>query len=109
MQSKSDATLAELSTFIKSTFTVQDRVITSLKEEQEALDEKMDNILDQVQTQMQLMTNLLTEFKTTLVGAAAAHSKFQTSDQHPMAVNCLSDDANSFGTQPIPLEVIGDQ
>ena len=73
VQSKSNAILAEFLIFINSTFTVQDRVITSLKEGKEALDEKMDKISDQVQTQMQLMTSLLTEFKTTMIGVAAAH------------------------------------
>lgn len=108
-QSKSDATLAELSTFMKSTFTVQDRVIMSLKERQEALDKKMDKISNQVQTQIQLMTSLLTEFKTRMIGAAAVHPQFQTSDQHCMAVNCLSDVANYFGTQRVPLAGLGDQ
>ena len=52
IQTKSDITLTELSDFTKTTFLIQDKVITSLKEGHEALDNKIDKIADQVQSQM---------------------------------------------------------
>ena len=58
---------------MKGTFIVQDRVIKSLKEGQDALDRKIYKISSQGEEQIKFMTNLLTDFKQTMMGATGAH------------------------------------
>lgn len=68
IQTKSNSTLVKLSDFMNNTFLVQDKVVTSLKDGQEALNDKMDKISTQVQSQMRSMAGLLADFKTTMIG-----------------------------------------
>ena len=66
-KASSDDTIGKLSSFMKDTFTVQDKVITSLKHGQEALDKKMDAIAVDVLTQMSALNSALVDFKATMV------------------------------------------
>ena len=66
-RASSDKTIGKLSSFMKDTFTVQDKVITNLKHGQDALDKKMDAIVVDVSTQMSALNNTLVDFKATMV------------------------------------------
>mmetsp|Transcript_62 Transcript_62/g.67 ORF Transcript_62/g.67 Transcript_62/m.67 type:complete len:107 (-) Transcript_62:18-338(-) len=88
---------------MKTSFIVQDKVISSLKEGQDAMDVKLINISNQVTTQMHVMNNVMAQVQSMMIGLVGRKPTLSKFEQQQRAIAKLSDDGNFIGNQPVLL------
>ena len=108
-QTKSDTSLGELAHFMKPTFIVQDKVISSLKQGKEITYDKLTTISSQVTIQMQVMNAVITEVHTNMRSLADKAPTLNKFEQNQQAIEKLRNDVNFILNQSVLLEGLNDE
>ena len=101
VQKPTDTSISDLTNVIKGAFTTQDKAITSLKDGQVSMDNRMATVTDNAQSQMDTMNQLLSTLHQTLLQLVRVPAAAVLNHQ-----NCSSrttQDDIMLLTQPVPL------
>lgn len=100
LQKSADTSIGTLSTFIKGTLASQDAVITSLKNGQESMDNRMTTVTDNFKKQMDAMYQSLVNLQHTLLSLVGVSSQLDLMSAQQRVIANMNKDNTFTGTQP---------